>query len=173
MLKFQIDTGESLNITDSQITNLLTEAYVDARYTSQERALELFQPQRVRSRGQLLCARPISQTDTGQSSEIESLAGMVILVLHDSSARKLAEVDETEMQLLAVATAFRRCGLGRSLVSAIIGEADRLGYRKMILWTQHTMMAAQKLYESSGFVRNPQRDPTFDDKQFLFYEKMW
>jgi ribosomal protein S18 acetylase RimI-like enzyme len=95
---------------------------------------------------------------------------MVIVVTPDSPARRLANADEAELHLLAVDDAYRGVGLGRALVSAAIEVAKELGFRKIVLWTQPSMTAAQKLYESTGFVRADHRDPTINGMRFLAYE---
>lgn len=161
---FRIDNPESLNVSDVEIRNLLARVYVDSGFTAPERAVALFSPPGVRGRGHLICAR--SKDDT-------SLAGMVIVVFPGSKARCLAFPDETEMHLLAVSEACRGFGLGRTLVRAAISHACTLGYRKMALWTQPAMVAAQRLYESEGFRRASERDPVMDGARFLAYEKQW
>jgi ribosomal protein S18 acetylase RimI-like enzyme len=164
MMQFQIDTADSSNVADSQISDLLKSAYVESGFTTSDRAAVLFAPSAVRGRGHLICARP---------QEIDKLAGMVIVVTPDSSARRLASSDEVEMHLLAVDNEYRGLGLGRALVGAAIDVAQELGFRKMILWTQPAMTAAQKLYESAGFVRKAHRDPIINGLKFLVYETHW
>ena len=161
---FRIDNPESLNVTDAEISDLLTSVYVGSGFTAPERAKQIFVPSAVRSRGCLLCARPEREV---------ALAGMVIVVPPDSLARRLAHSDEAEMQLLAVSEPYRGAGLGRALVKAAIVLASSLGYRKMVLWTQSMMEAAQQLYQSECFVRAPDRDPTMNDIHFLAYQKQW
>ncbi|HEX7916531.1 GNAT family N-acetyltransferase [Rudaea sp.] len=58
---------------------------------------------------------------------------------------------DCEMKRLYVRDAFRATGLGRRLVERVIVVAHAIGYRRMVLDTLPTMIAAQRLYETFGF----------------------
>jgi GNAT superfamily N-acetyltransferase len=59
---------------------------------------------------------------------------------------------DAEMRRLYVRPAFRRRGLARALVRAVVDEAAALGYRRVVLITSDEFEGAAALYESEGFV---------------------
>lgn len=158
-MEFNVDSAEALNISDQEISALLTEIYVTDGFTEPEEAVSIFEPSAVRKRGFLMGARDINHS---------TLAGMVIVAPPNSPACRLAQDDEAEMQLLGVKQEFRGFGLGKNLVSAALNHANESGYSKLILWTQETMHAAQKLYESKGFTHT--KDISRNGRKFLVYE---
>ena len=72
-----------------------------------------------------------------------------------------------EMHLLAVDPHDRGGGIGRSLVGAALARGRARGFRRMVLWTQPTMHAAQALYAASGFEREPSLDFEAAGRRFL------
>ena len=56
-----------------------------------------------------------------------------------------------EMKRMYVKPAYRNWGLGRALAERLIAEARVIGYHTMRLDTLHTMVPANRLYESLGF----------------------
>ena len=142
-MEFEIATADFLEITDHELSELLTQVYVAGGYTEPYEAVSLFEPSAVRKRGVLIGAR---------EKQHSNLAGIVIVVPPDSPARRIAENNEAEIHLLGVKPEYRRLGLGRMLVEAAIDTASHSGYSKIILWTQFSMNGAQKLYETMGFI---------------------
>lgn len=60
--------------------------------------------------------------------------------------------DDAEMRRLYVRPDFRRRGLARSLVRAVLAEAADLGYRRVVLMTSDDFEGASDLYTSEGFL---------------------
>jgi ribosomal protein S18 acetylase RimI-like enzyme len=156
----RIASARDREVPDADLVRLLMQAYVEGGFTAPERAAEIFTPAAVRARGDILCAWP---------AEPAILAGMVIVVPPSSPARRFAGDGEAEMQLLATDRACRRMGVGRALVDAAMDHARGAGLRRMLLWTQASMDAAQRLYASAGFAREPARDFQERDRRYLFF----
>ncbi|MEM6456527.1 MAG: GNAT family N-acetyltransferase [Acidobacteriota bacterium] len=62
--------------------------------------------------------------------------------------------ETAKLERLAVARAFRGCGLGRTLIAAMIDDARRAGHTRIRL---HAQAHLQRLYERHGFVREGDR----------------
>lgn len=60
--------------------------------------------------------------------------------------------DDAEMRRLYVRPSFRRRGLARALVRAVIEEASTLGYKRVVLMTSDEFEGATDLYDQEGFV---------------------
>ena len=56
-----------------------------------------------------------------------------------------------QLRLFAVEAAYRHCGIGSALIDALMDEAVRSGYQKLILWTASPLTAAIRQYERLGF----------------------
>ena len=132
-----------------QVTALLRKVYVIGSFTTKEAASNMMTPENLEPAGTLLVAK-------------ETCAGAVLgttLFLHpDSALKQLAQDGEREFRLLAVATEARGKGVGELLVQACIDRAKNEGATGLVLWTQPTMYAAQRLYERLGFQRCSARD---------------
>ena len=159
-MDFYIENSTA-HIGDQELVELLVSAYVGGGFTQAQQAAQLFQPQDVKARGDIVSA---------WSNKGKRLVGIVIVVMPDYPARRLADSDEAELHLLAVDPACQGNGVGRELLLAALDLIGSRGLQKTVLWTQPRMLAAQQLYKSLGFVRNSSRDPIFEDVQFLAYE---
>ncbi len=159
-MKFVFGDINGLNVSDTEIYELLYQVYVSGGFTSEERAKTIFNPAKVRDRGKLIASRKMTNNE---------LSGMVIVVPPQSSAIVRAKDNECEMHLLAVRSDCRGYGLGRMLVDRAIRYAVDNNWSKMILWTQKPMREAQRLYESSGFLAVGEM--TKSGIEFLVYER--
>jgi GNAT superfamily N-acetyltransferase len=154
-------TAEAEAPDDTELNELLVNTFVGAGFADPDVAATSFIPSAVRARGELLYVR----TAPGGP-----LVGVVIFVSSWSPGRRFAQADEAELHLLAVRTGERRSGVGRALVEAVIEHARESGCQRLLLWSQPTMLAAHRLYQSLGFSRAPERDFTQRGRSFLFYQ---
>lgn len=84
--------------------------------------------------------------------------GTVMLLPYRTDSEVAFSADEAEVRALAVDPAARGRGIARRLLNAVVDAAVDAGARRLVLCTQPRMHAAQRLYESEGFVRLPERD---------------
>lgn len=162
VLPLRVRSEHDAPVADAELRELLTTVYVDEGLTDELLAARVFAPGEVRARGEILHVR---------DPEDEALMAMVILAPPSSPARRFAGPDEAELHLLATARERRGAGAGRALVEAAIQRARHSGYRRLLLWTQPAMHAAQRLYSALGFLRAPERDFTQHGRQFLFFQR--
>ena len=159
-MKFIIERLENIEISDEEISELLSQVYVLGGFTTAKVAESIFNPVLVKKRGILFAAR---ETSTKEFS------GMVIVVPPTSNAIVRAKENECEMHLLGVKPKFRGYGLGRELVAKAMGYSSQNNWSKIVLWTQKPMKEAQKLYESFGFLQTNEINQ--NGIEFLVYER--
>ena len=71
--------------------------------------------------------------------------------------------DELHLTDLGTRSAFRRRGVGRALVSALLSHARAVGARLVVLELRRSNVAAQSLYEGLGFVVSGERKGYYSD----------
>jgi putative acetyltransferase len=111
-----------------------------------------------------LCFQNFDAELAGLPGEYAQPTGALLLAFVDGqlagcgAMRALADVDHAnacEMKRVFVRRAFRRFGLGRLLVQALMDRATECGYSVMLLDTLDDMEAARGLYASLGFEEIP------------------
>ena len=160
-MEFTITKSDANNVSDAELTDLLTEVYVQAGFVTPDDAITMFNATNVRQRGTIFIAREVHSNQ---------FAGMVIIATSSSTTRRVAQGTEAEMQLFGVKSQYRGQGLGQRLVVAAIDYAQQQACPKMMLFTQLAMHAAQHLYEKNGFVflYNLERN----NRHYKIYERM-
>ena len=61
------------------------------------------------------------------------------------------DADVGQLRVFAVEKAYRRQGIGATLLRAVMDKAQSAGYKKVILWTADAVTAALHKYEALGF----------------------
>ena len=85
-----------------------------------------------------------------------------------TGVRPFGDGHDGELKRMYVAPTARGLGLGRALGTAAVGEARRLGYRRLLLDSRTSLVAACALYRDLGFLEiAAYRHNPFDDAVFL------
>lgn len=85
-----------------------------------------------------------------------------------TGVRPFGGAGDAELKRMYVEPAGRGLGLGRALGAAAVVEARRLGYRRLLLDSRVSLVAACALYRDLGFVDiAPYCHNPFDDAVFL------
>jgi GNAT superfamily N-acetyltransferase len=77
-----------------------------------------------------------------------------------------------EIKRMFVDPAFRKRGVARALMHALLSRARERGYGRVRLGTLHTMTAAQALYRDLGFVEIPRYRENDDHIDTMFFERV-
>lgn len=98
----------------------------------------------------------VAEVDTDVGPRV---GGSVVLAPPGSPLQETAREDEYEFRMLAVHPDLHRRGIGRALLAAVVERARAMeGVHGVALTTMESMVEAQRLYASAGFVRTPERD---------------
>ena len=91
-------------------------------------------------------------------------AGTIAFLGHDA--------ERCELKRLYVRPSFRKFGIGRQLVSALLAQARSAGYRQVELSSHFSMTQAHNLYQALGFriVDAPKDFPAFHRDHVVFME---
>jgi len=84
--------------------------------------------------------------------------GAVLFVRPGSPYAELSRAGEAEFRMLAVDPTAQGRGVGRALVRACLDRAVAAGCAAVVICVRDFAAAAQRLYESVGFVRTPSLD---------------
>ena len=88
----------------------------------------------------------------------DAVLGTVTICREGSPWRELADHDEGEFRMLAVAPGARRSGVGEALVRLVLDRFREEGATAIVLSSLPEMADAHRLYERLGFTRTPERD---------------
>ncbi len=88
----------------------------------------------------------------------ERLLGSVTYVAGGTTMAQLAATGEVELRMLGVDPTQRGRGVAEGLVRACVDRARAEGHGRVVLSTQPQMLAAQRVYQRLGFVRQPDLD---------------
>lgn len=86
------------------------------------------------------------------------ILGTIAIEWFDDSSELARDETEADVRAFAVAPEGQGRGVGRTLLAAATECAGDRGLRVLRLCTQPAMLAAQRLYETTGFSRTPQLD---------------
>jgi ribosomal protein S18 acetylase RimI-like enzyme len=87
-----------------------------------------------------------------------AVVGTVTLGRPGTRFANVAQAGEAEVRMLAVDEAARGRGIARLLMDACEGLARDDGLAAVVLSTEPDMLAAHRLYQRRGYVRQPERD---------------
>lgn len=86
----------------------------------------------------------------------------------DTELSGIEREDEAGFRALAVAPATHGQGVGRALVEAVVARSRAEGRQGVAMYTRPSMVSAQHLYESMGFMRETSQDWSFAPGEWLW-----
>ena len=102
------------------------------------------------------------------ASDGSVLGGVTYIPRPGTPFSEVAREDEAEIRMLAVDPTAQGRGVGRALTTACLERARSEGLAGMALYTRPENVSAQRLYQSFGFVRDPERDWEYEPGQLLW-----
>ncbi len=107
-----------------------------------------------------LCFQDFTRELTDLPGEYAPPSGRLLLAVSEGDAAGCAamrriEEEVCELKRMYIRPKHRGKGIGRIMAEVMIGEARKLGYKRMRLDTLSTMKEAIGLYESLGFIDIP------------------
>jgi ribosomal protein S18 acetylase RimI-like enzyme len=99
------------------------------------------------------CVVLVAAGETG-----DNILGTITLEPFDPASELARDDTEADIRAFAVAPQAQGQGVGRKLLLAVIGCAEKRGVRRLRLCTRSRMQAAQHLYATTGFSRTPELD---------------
>ena len=88
----------------------------------------------------------------------DEILGTVTITPPGSPWREIGRDGEGEFRMLAVAPTAQGQGVGTALVDLVLDRFRAEGARSVVMSTLPVMVAAHRIYERAGFVRDPDRD---------------
>ena len=88
----------------------------------------------------------------------DEILGTVTITPPGSPWREIGRDGEGEFRMLAVSPSAQGQGVGTALVDLVLDRFRNDGVRAVVMSTLPVMMAAHRIYERAGFVRDPERD---------------
>ena len=86
----------------------------------------------------------------------------------DNPFAEIERDDEAGFRMLAVAPSSQGRGIGRALATACVERARAEGRGGLAIFTRPAARSAHALYDSMGFVRDPERDWEFEPGEWLW-----